>query len=315
MATDFKKNTLLIDGALKVTTKNTPMDVRTRIQNKTEIPNIPSPFVGMVFYVISENEYYRVLSLKSKMIAGRPQEAAQINAYEKLVKLEGFATTKYVDKAISEIELSAGEKGEKGDPFRYEDFTEDQLKALRGPQGVAGPQGAQGVQGEPGPKGKPGEDGVFNMDQIYEELKTKDKTVIGAINEIFGILNKLIPQTPEGAPMYYGYIPFEVSGVIDNYNQITREMLVRSQEHIKAINPERIGKVSAGIVPEGSLVVVALPSNYKFSITKDNGFGGNVPFRTDVVGSNGTDVVFGGVQYRIYGEMLLTDGELFIHID
>lgn len=43
----------------------------------------------------------------------------------------------------------AGEsiKGDKGDPFRYSDFTQAQLEALRGPQGP---------QGQPGPKGEPG---------------------------------------------------------------------------------------------------------------------------------------------------------------
>ena len=93
-------------------------------------------------------------------------------------------------------------------------------------------------------------------------------------------------------------------------------MITRSGDCVKAVSAERIGKVSVGNVPVGALVIVAIPAIYKFTVTKDNGLGGKVAFRTDgVVGANGADVVFDDTQYKIYGEMLLTDGELFVHID
>ena len=65
-------------------------------------------------------------------------------------------------------------KGPKGDPFLYEDFTQDQLETLKGPQGEPGPKGETGKDGKPftynmftpeqveglrGPKGDKGEDG------------------------------------------------------------------------------------------------------------------------------------------------------------
>ena len=40
-----------------------------------------------------------------------------------------------------------GLKGEKGDPFTYNDFTPEQLEALRGPQGIQGEQGPKGEDG------------------------------------------------------------------------------------------------------------------------------------------------------------------------
>ena len=43
-----------------------------------------------------------------------------------------------------------GPQGPKGDAFKYSDFTEEQLAALKGPQGE---QGIQGIQGPAGPKG------------------------------------------------------------------------------------------------------------------------------------------------------------------
>lgn len=42
-----------------------------------------------------------------------------------------------------------GEQGPKGDPFRYSDFTQEQLNALKGPKGDTGENGEQGPKGEP----------------------------------------------------------------------------------------------------------------------------------------------------------------------
>ena len=46
-----------------------------------------------------------------------------------------------------------GDKGDKGDAFTYNDFTPEQLNALKGPQGEQGLQGIQGEQGVPGTNG------------------------------------------------------------------------------------------------------------------------------------------------------------------
>lgn len=46
-----------------------------------------------------------------------------------------------------------GEPGPKGDAFTYDDFTKEQLAALKGPQGDPGPQGSPGPQGDPGEAG------------------------------------------------------------------------------------------------------------------------------------------------------------------
>lgn len=66
-----------------------------------------------------------------------------------------------------------GPRGEKGDAFTYEDFTEEQLEALRGPQGIQGIQGEKGdtgETGEQGPKGDAGEKGdAFTFDDFTTE--------------------------------------------------------------------------------------------------------------------------------------------------
>ena len=52
-----------------------------------------------------------------------------------------------------------GSQGPKGDPFRYEDFTPEQLAGLAGPQGPKGDTGAKGEQGPRGEKGEKGDTG------------------------------------------------------------------------------------------------------------------------------------------------------------
>ena len=96
-----------------------------------------------------------------------------------------------VGKLSQGVEYYKGERGPKGDAFTYEDFTQEQLNALKGPQGepgvkgdkgdaftyadftqeqleaLRGPQGIQGVPGETGPAGEPGRAG---KDFTYEDF-------------------------------------------------------------------------------------------------------------------------------------------------
>ena len=70
-----------------------------------------------------------------------------------------------------------GNRGPKGDPFKYEDFTEEQIDGLveglqdgvTGPQGPQGPRGLQGEQGPMGPQGPQGEKGADGT-VVFEEL-------------------------------------------------------------------------------------------------------------------------------------------------
>lgn len=69
------------------------------------------------------------------------------------------------------IQGETGPQGPKGEPFRYSDFTQEQLEALRGPAGPQGLQGLQGVRGPvgpQGPKGEPGDSGGSVFSQLSE---------------------------------------------------------------------------------------------------------------------------------------------------
>ena len=68
-----------------------------------------------------------------------------------------------------------GPPGPKGEPFKFSDFTQDQLNALKGPKGDPGPRGEpgrnglngeQGIQGPPGKDGKPFTYDMFTAEQL-----------------------------------------------------------------------------------------------------------------------------------------------------
>lgn len=105
----------------------------------------------------------------------------------------GSVNAAEVNKLISDY--YAEHKDElRGEPFRYEDFTEDQLAGLKGSQGLPG------VKGDPfkyedftpeqlaalqGPKGEPGQDGTVSFDELTEEQKLSLKGDKGDTGEPF----------------------------------------------------------------------------------------------------------------------------------
>ena len=52
-----------------------------------------------------------------------------------------------------------------------------------------------------------------------------------------------------------------------------------------------------------------------YTVTKDNGLGGKVPFDEDTSGANGIDITVNAVPCKLYGEILIAQGEKFIYID
>ena len=76
MATDFTNNNTTIGatGAFQPSVRNTPLDVRTRVNLKADIESIPNPFVGMKIIVLqdetNDNQMteYIVVSLKANSL-------------------------------------------------------------------------------------------------------------------------------------------------------------------------------------------------------------------------------------------------------
>lgn len=106
MATDFDKNIIITGGGLKPSTVDTPSDIRTRINTIEDMKNIPLPYVGMMVYVIDEDEFYKVKSLKAKAMGPIEVDNALVDEYEKIHK--GMASEKYVQDAIKNIQVGEG---------------------------------------------------------------------------------------------------------------------------------------------------------------------------------------------------------------
>lgn len=71
-------------GNLIPSTTDTPLDARIRINTISEIELIENPYIGMTFFVIENNTYYIVKSLKSKELNGQSVENALIDEFEVL---------------------------------------------------------------------------------------------------------------------------------------------------------------------------------------------------------------------------------------
>ena len=111
------------------------------------------------------------------------------------------------------IQGPVGPAGPKGDAFTYNDFTPEQLAALKGPKGeqgdigLTGPQGEIGPVGPPGPKGEPGEKGEqgvkrdpFTYDDFTpDEIANLKKPATDAANELnkyLDIVKLPVVETP-----------------------------------------------------------------------------------------------------------------------
>ena len=348
MATNFSGGIVASDG-FKVSIKNKPMDIRTRIESISEIESIPNPFIGMIFYVMGEEKFYVVKTLKAKTVGAMVITDALIDDYEPLN--QGLITEERLQEEISNIgaiegpmgpQGPAGQDGKDGADFTFDMFTEEQLEALRGPQGeqgnqgdqgpqgetgktgargeigpqgLQGPEGPQGPQGLQGEKGEKGADGVFDAETIFDILNTQDKTVLGAINELLSMIQEKHPGVPEGAKIYYGHIPVEVhNGLCASFNEITPELINNENNVFEIVEPKALDKVSLGSVPENALIIVLVPKAAELKVFKDNGMGTKVNFDESIAGANGIFFEMDEIEYELYGEWSTVDGERLIHI-
>ncbi len=87
-------------------------------------------------------------------------------------------------------------KGDKGDAFRYEDFTAEQLLALKGEKGNPGEQGKQGIQGEQGPAGKD-----FSIYRTYTSIANMNADIANVPEGNFVMITSNV-EDPDNAKLY-----------------------------------------------------------------------------------------------------------------
>jgi hypothetical protein len=169
---DFSKNALVISGGIQPSTKNTPGDIRTRIDSIKNVSQIPLPFIGMIFYVEDEEKFYVVKSLKSKKVGIIVSSDSVIDEYEPL--LMGIASEEFVKQEIDKIELIPGPKGDQGEQGPQGEQGIPGEVGPMGPQGPQGEMGPQGPQGQMGPEGPAGKDGKDFDPAILEGFATEE---------------------------------------------------------------------------------------------------------------------------------------------
>lgn len=108
-----------------------------------------------------------------------------------------------------------------------------------------------------------------------------------------------------GTKVYVGALGEWVTG----YKYITEEMVKNNLvEH-------SIGSAVRMDVRSGDRIVVAVPKDRKIGVFKDNGFGEKTAFDEKIMGANGLEMKIDGVDYKIYGEFFIVDGELNFYIN
>ena len=194
MATNFDENAIVMSGGIKPSTKNTPTDVRTRIESISEVELIPLPFVGMIFFVKDEEQFYVVKSLKGKKIGPIETPDSLVDEFEPLFM--GLASEQFVQEAINNVEL------------------------------IQGPEGPMGPEGPVGPKGEDGYTPVIGVDYFTEEeieaIKYNDSELREMINAIEvpsveGLASEeFVQQQIEAIEFPEGYDDSELREMINN---------------------------------------------------------------------------------------------------
>ena len=197
-----------------------------------------------------------------------------------------------------------------------------------------------GIQGPQGPQGEKGEDAVnpnFTIGTVTTLEPGKQATVSLSGTYPNLVLNFGIPRGADGTGgetggndpivqpteyMYYGRlsaVDLNVPPIIQ-YNQITETHIKKGVADgvLTKVAPNTLGKTSMGLTTdtvEGDYVVVAVPKSKNYTVTQDNGIGGKAIFDEETAGANGIDITIDGVECTLWGQILLTQGEIFIYID
>ena len=215
---------------------------------------------------------------------------------------------------------NAGDKGDKGD------------------KGDRGDKGDKGVKGDKGDKGDAGADAInptFTIGTVTTLPSDSDATVTLTGTYPNLVLNFGIPRGADGSGggteepvdttpyMYYGRLSFQDVGGTNSvipYSQITEAMINKgvSDGKLTKETPKTKGKTSMGDArdtAEFDYIVIAVPASKNYKVTKDNGIGGKVRWDESTAGANGVDITINNVPCKLYGEMLLSQGEYFMYVD
>lgn len=215
-------------------------------------------------------------------------------------------------------------------------YVNDNISLLKGDKGDKGEQGLPGIKGDKGANGKDGTNAVnpnFTIGTVttLPSGSNAKVTLTGTYPNL--VLNFEIPRGADGSSggtdkpidntpyMYYGRLSFQdIGGKVIQYNQITEAMIKKgvTDGKLTKTTPKTMGKTSMGVyadTAELDYIIIAVPTSKNYKVTKDNGIGGKMIFDEETAGANGVDITIDNVACKLYGEILLSQGEMFIYVD
>ena len=220
-----------------------------------------------------------------------------------------------IEQSVEEITNDLNTKANTSDiPTAIETYVTAHRNELKGDTGAAGRDGINAVNpnftiGTVTTLG-PNESATVTLSGTYPNL----------------VLNFGIPrgagQTADTTEyMYYGRLSIEdVGGRVIPYNNITENMILKGVTDGKLTKsaPHTLKKESLGLASTtavGDYTIVIVPASNNYTVTKDNGLGGKMEFDEETCGANGIDIVINTIACKLYGEILIAQGEKFIYVD
>ena len=149
--------------------------------------------------------------------------------FDKLVKMVEDEVASLENRAASgEFDGKDGEKGDKGDAFTYEDFTPEQLAALKGEKGDDGEKGADGAAGKDGQNGADGSDG-------FSPIAKVERTTTGAKITITDKDGTTTAEVHDGQGGGTGDV---TKAYVDEQNRIQDEETTRIKADLRELDTE-----------------------------------------------------------------------------
>ena len=217
-----------------------------------------------------------------------------------------------IEQSVEEITNDLNTKANTSDiPTAIETYVTAHRDELKGDTGAAGRDGINAVNPN------------FTIGVVTELEKGNPPTVTISGTYPNLVLNFGIPTKEPTAVeyMYYGRLPIaDVGGKVIPFNQITEAMILKgvTDGKLTKATPHTLKKESLGKYSQtarGDYQIVIVPAANGFTVTKDNGIGGKSIFDEETSGANGIDIIVNSVPCKLYGEMLIAQGETFIYVD
>lgn len=271
-------------------------EITNDLNNKANISDIPTNTSKL------NNDSGFLTSIPSEYVTEQEMNEAIANVSSGgNVDLSGYATKDELNTKANTSDI----------PTAIETYVTAHRDELKGDTGAAGRDGTNAVNPN------------FTIGVVTELEKGNPPTVTISGTYPNLVLNFGIPtkEPTAVAYMYYGRLSIEdVGGRVIPYNNITEAMILKgvTDGKLTKATPHTLKKESLGKYSQtarGDYQIVIVPAANGFTVTKDNGIGGKSIFDEETSGANGIDIIVNSVPCKLYGEMLIAQGETFIYVD